>query len=48
MQIASGLYRVGSPTVNSYLIVDGHEVTIIDDRASRILDVAATRACRDR
>ena len=30
MQIASGLYRVGSPTVNSYLIVDGHDVTIID------------------
>jgi glyoxylase-like metal-dependent hydrolase (beta-lactamase superfamily II) len=30
MQIASGLYRVGSPMVNSYLVVDGDGVTIID------------------
>lgn len=30
MQIASGLFRVGSPIVNSYLIVDSDGVTIID------------------
>jgi glyoxylase-like metal-dependent hydrolase (beta-lactamase superfamily II) len=30
MQIANGLYRVGSPMVNSYVVVDGGEVTIID------------------
>jgi glyoxylase-like metal-dependent hydrolase (beta-lactamase superfamily II) len=30
MQIASGLHRVGSPIVNSYLIVNGDGVTIID------------------
>ena len=30
MQIASGLYRVGSDLVNSYLIVDEDGVTIID------------------
>jgi glyoxylase-like metal-dependent hydrolase (beta-lactamase superfamily II) len=30
MQIASGLYRVGSDIVNSYLIVDEDGVTIID------------------
>ena len=30
MQIASGLYRVGSDIVNSYLIVDKDGVTIID------------------
>lgn len=30
MQIASGLYRVGSPMVNSYLIVDSDGVTMID------------------
>ena len=30
MQIASGLYRVGSDVVNSYLIVDADGVTIID------------------
>lgn len=30
MQIASGLHRVGSPVVNSYLIVDDEGVTIID------------------
>ena len=30
MQIASGLYRVGSDVVNSYLIVDKDGVTIID------------------
>ena len=30
MQIASGLYRVGSDIVNSYLIVDTDGVTIID------------------
>lgn len=30
MQIASGLHRIGSPTVNSYLIVDSGGVTIID------------------
>lgn len=30
MQIASGLYRVGSPMVNSYLVVEGDGVTIID------------------
>ncbi len=30
MQIASGLYRIGSTTVNSYLIVDSDGVTIID------------------
>jgi glyoxylase-like metal-dependent hydrolase (beta-lactamase superfamily II) len=30
MQIASGLYRVGSDVVNSYLIVDKDGVTVID------------------
>jgi glyoxylase-like metal-dependent hydrolase (beta-lactamase superfamily II) len=30
MQIAEGLYRVGSPMVNSYLVVEGDGVTIID------------------
>jgi glyoxylase-like metal-dependent hydrolase (beta-lactamase superfamily II) len=30
MQIASGLHRVGSDTVNSYLVVDGEGVTIVD------------------
>ena len=30
MQIASGLYRVGSDIINSYLVVDQDGVTIID------------------
>jgi glyoxylase-like metal-dependent hydrolase (beta-lactamase superfamily II) len=30
MQIAKGLYRIGSDTVNSYLVVDEGGVTIID------------------
>ena len=30
MQIASGLHRVGSEIVNSYLVVDQNSVTIID------------------
>ena len=30
MQIASGLHRVGSDTVNSYLVVDSGGVTVID------------------
>ncbi len=30
MQIASGLHRIGSPLINSYLIVDGDGVTIVD------------------
>jgi glyoxylase-like metal-dependent hydrolase (beta-lactamase superfamily II) len=30
MQIAKGLHRIGSDTVNSYLVVDGGGVTIID------------------
>ena len=30
MEIAKNLHRVGSPTVNSYLVVDGDGVTIID------------------
>jgi glyoxylase-like metal-dependent hydrolase (beta-lactamase superfamily II) len=30
MQIASGLHRIGSDLVNSYLVVDGAGVTIID------------------
>ncbi|HWF42767.1 MAG TPA: MBL fold metallo-hydrolase [Acidothermaceae bacterium] len=30
MQIASGLRRIGSDIVNSYLIIDGDDVTIID------------------
>jgi hypothetical protein len=30
MQIASGLHRVGSEIINSYLIVDQDGVTIID------------------
>jgi len=30
MQIARGIHRVGSDTVNSYLLVDGEDVTIID------------------
>src|ERR1700755_2764281 len=30
MEIAKGLYRIGSDTVNSYLVVDEGGVTIID------------------
>ena len=30
MQITSGIRRIGSDIVNSYLIVDGADVTIID------------------
>jgi hypothetical protein len=30
MEIAKGLHRIGSDTVNSYLVVDGGGVTIID------------------
>ena len=30
MQIASGLHRVGADRVNSYLVVDGDGVTIVD------------------
>lgn len=30
MKIATGLHRIGSDTVNSYLVVDGGGVTIID------------------
>ena len=30
MEIARGLYRIGSDVVNSYLIVDGDDVTVID------------------
>ena len=30
MKIVEGLYRIGSDTVNSYLVVDGDGVTIID------------------
>ncbi len=30
MKIAKGLHRIGSDTVNSYLVVDGGGVTIID------------------
>ncbi len=30
MQLAKGLHRIGSDTVNSYLVVDGDGVTIID------------------
>ena len=30
MQMAKGLHRIGSDTVNSYLVVDGDGVTIID------------------
>ena len=30
MRIAPGLHRIGSDTVNSYLIIDGGDVTIID------------------
>ena len=30
MQIANGLHRIGSDTVNSYLVVDGDGVTIVD------------------
>ena len=30
MQIAKGLHRIGSDTVNSYLVADGDGVTIID------------------
>jgi glyoxylase-like metal-dependent hydrolase (beta-lactamase superfamily II) len=30
MQIAPGLHRLGSDVVNSYLVVDGDDVTIID------------------
>src|SRR5689334_10160462 len=30
MQIATGLHRIGSDTVNSYLVIDGDGVTIID------------------
>jgi glyoxylase-like metal-dependent hydrolase (beta-lactamase superfamily II) len=30
MQIAKGLHRIGSDIVNSYLIVDGDDVTVVD------------------
>jgi glyoxylase-like metal-dependent hydrolase (beta-lactamase superfamily II) len=30
MQIASGIHRIGSDIVNSYLIVDGDDITVID------------------
>ena len=30
MKIASGLHRIGSDTVNSYLVIDGGGVTVID------------------
>lgn len=30
MQIASGLHRIGSDVVNSYLVVEGGEVTVVD------------------
>jgi glyoxylase-like metal-dependent hydrolase (beta-lactamase superfamily II) len=30
MQIANGLHRIGSEMVNSYLVVDGDDVTVID------------------
>ncbi len=30
MKIAEGLYRLGSDIVNSYLVVDGGGVTIVD------------------
>ena len=30
MQIAKGLHRIGSDLVNSYLVIDGDGVTIID------------------
>ena len=30
MKIAKGLHRIGSDTVNSYLVIDGDGVTIID------------------
>lgn len=30
MQIARGLHRIGSDVVNSYLVVDGDDVTVID------------------
>ena len=30
MQLASGLHRIGSDIVNSYLVVEGDDVTIID------------------
>ena len=30
MQIANGIHRVGSPTVNSYLVIEDDGVTIID------------------
>ncbi len=30
MQIAPGIHRIGSDTVNSYLVVDGTDVTVVD------------------
>ena len=30
MQVAKGLHRIGSDIVNSYLVVEGDGVTIID------------------
>jgi glyoxylase-like metal-dependent hydrolase (beta-lactamase superfamily II) len=30
MEIAQGLHRIGLDTVNSYLVIDGGHVTIID------------------
>lgn len=30
MQISGGLRRIGSDVVNSYLIVDGDDITIVD------------------
>ena len=41
MEIAKGLYRIGSDIVNSYLVVDGGGVTVIDaglPRYWRLLD----------
>jgi glyoxylase-like metal-dependent hydrolase (beta-lactamase superfamily II) len=46
MQIAKGLHRIGSDTVNSYLVVDGDGVTIIDaglPRYWRLLDSELAR-----
>jgi glyoxylase-like metal-dependent hydrolase (beta-lactamase superfamily II) len=46
MQIAKGLHRIGSDTVNSYLVIDGDGVTIIDaglPRYWRLLDSELAR-----
>jgi glyoxylase-like metal-dependent hydrolase (beta-lactamase superfamily II) len=46
MQIAKGLHRIGSDTVNSYLVVDGDGVTIIDAGLPRYWKLLAGELAR--